>query len=50
MISGKLLQIANGAVYDENGKTHIIHEFKLDTLEDVIEAVKMLCRKLLRLV
>ena len=39
VVSGKLLQIANGAVYDENGKTHIINESKLDTLEDVIEAV-----------
>ena len=39
VVSGKLLQIANGAVYDENGKTHNIHESKLDTLEDVIEAV-----------
>lgn len=39
VVSGKLLQIANGAVYDENGKTHIIHKSKLDTLEDVIEAV-----------
>lgn len=39
VVSGKLLQIANGAVYDENGKTHIIHESKLDTLEDVIEAI-----------
>lgn len=39
VVSGKLLQIANGAVYDENGKTHISHESKLDTLEDVIEAV-----------
>jgi SNF2 family DNA or RNA helicase len=39
VVSGKLLQIANGAVYDEDGKTHIIHESKLDTLEDVIEAV-----------
>ena len=39
VVSGKLLQIANGAVYDEDGKTHIIHEFKLDTLEDVIESV-----------
>lgn len=39
VVSDKLLQIANGAVYDENGKTHIIHESKLDTLEDVIEAV-----------
>lgn len=39
VVSGKLLQIANGAVYDENGKPHIIHESKLDTLEDVIEAV-----------
>lgn len=39
VVSGKLLQIANGAVYDEDGKTHIIHESKLDTLEDVIESV-----------
>lgn len=39
VVSNKLLQIANGAVYDENGKNHIIHESKLDTLEDVIEAV-----------
>lgn len=39
VVSGKLLQISNGAVYDEDGKTHIIHESKLDTLEDVIESV-----------
>ena len=39
VVSGKLLQIANGAVYDEDGKTHIIHESKLDILEDVIESV-----------
>ena len=39
VVSGKLLQIANGAVYDEDGKTHIIHESNLDTLEDVIESV-----------
>ncbi len=34
----KLLQMANGAVYDENGKVKWIHDHKLDVLEDVIEA------------
>lgn len=38
VVSNKLLQIANGAVYDENGETHIIHEAKLDALGDIIEA------------
>lgn len=37
-VSNKLLQIANGAVYDGEGKVHIIHHAKLDALEDVIEA------------
>ena len=35
---GKLLQMANGAVYDENGNARFIHERKLDALEDLIEA------------
>lgn len=36
-LSNKLLQFANGAVYDENHNTHVIHDFKLDALEDIIE-------------
>lgn len=37
VLSGKLLQMANGAVYDENDKAHPIHDRKLDVLEDLIE-------------
>lgn len=37
VLSGKLLQMANGAVYDSGNKAHVIHEKKLDTLEDLIE-------------
>lgn len=37
-LSGKLLQMANGAVYDENGSVANIHDRKLDALEDIIEA------------
>lgn len=37
-LSGKLLQMANGAVYDENRIVHHIHDRKLDALEDLIEA------------
>lgn len=37
-LSNKLLQIANGAVYDENGKVRWIHDCKLDALEDLVEA------------
>ena len=37
-LSNKLLQIANGAVYDENGKVRWIHDRKLDALEDLVEA------------
>lgn len=37
-LSNKLLQLANGAVYDENGKVREIHSRKLDALEDLIEA------------
>ena len=39
VVSNKLLQIANGAVYDEDGRVHPIHHAKLDALEDVIEAI-----------
>ena len=37
-LSGKLLQMANGAVYDENHSVAKIHDRKLDALEDLIEA------------
>ena len=37
-LSSKLLQCANGACYDENGTVRIIHDRKLDALEDLIEA------------
>jgi SNF2 family DNA or RNA helicase len=37
VLSGKLLQMANGAVYDEMGTAHLIHNRKLDALEDLIE-------------
>lgn len=37
VLSGKLLQMANGAVYDEAGFSHHIHDRKLDALEDLIE-------------
>jgi SNF2 family DNA or RNA helicase len=36
-LSGKLLQMANGAVYDDHGAVIHIHDRKLDALEDVIE-------------
>jgi len=37
VLSGKLLQMANGAVYTEEGKAIHIHDRKLDALEDLIE-------------
>ena len=36
-LSGKLLQMANGAVYDENNTSTSLHDCKLDALEDLIE-------------
>lgn len=38
VLSGKLLQLASGAVYDEHGQTVQVHSAKLDALEDLIEA------------
>lgn len=37
-LSNKLLQMANGAVYDENGSVREFHQKKLEMLEDLIEA------------
>lgn len=37
-LSNKLIQMANGAVYDENGEVKHIHDRKLEALEDLVEA------------
>ena len=37
-LSGKLSQMANGAIYTDTGETVSVHERKLDALEDIIEA------------
>lgn len=37
-LSNKLTQMANGAVYGEDGKVIAMHDRKLDALEDLIEA------------
>jgi SNF2 family DNA or RNA helicase len=37
-LSGKLLQMANGAVYDDDGNVFHIHDAKLDALEEIVEA------------
>jgi len=37
-LSGKLCQMANGAVYGDDGAVQHIHDRKLDALEDLIEA------------
>ncbi len=37
-LSGKLSQMANGAIYDDARNTISIHDRKLDALEDIIEA------------
>ena len=36
-LSNKLLQYANGAIYDENHDYHVVHDQKLDVLEEIIE-------------
>lgn len=38
VLSNKLLQLANGAVYDEAGGVVELHDAKLEALDDVIEA------------
>lgn len=39
-LSGKLCQMANGAVYSEAGEAVHIHDRKLEALEDIIEAAQ----------
>lgn len=37
-LTNKLLQFANGAIYDLEGQVHRIHDIKLDALEEMLEA------------
>ena len=37
VVTGKLLQLANGAIYDADHNYHVIHDAKLDALEDLVE-------------
>lgn len=37
-VTGKLLQMANGGIYSEDGTAYTIHDQKLDALEDIIES------------
>lgn len=39
VLTGKLVQLANGAIYDNEKGTIQIHDKKLDALEDIIEAM-----------
>ena len=37
VLANKLLQFANGSVYDENKKQHDIHNAKIDALKEIVE-------------
>lgn len=39
VVVGKLLQMANGQIYDDEGQVHQIHEAKLEALSEIIENV-----------
>jgi SNF2 family DNA or RNA helicase len=36
-LAGKLLQMCNGAVYDEDGEAHLIHDLKIKAIKEIIE-------------
>lgn len=36
-LTNKLLQFANGAIYDMDGQAHHLHDIKLDALEELLE-------------
>ena len=36
-LSTKLLQFANGAVYDEDGVAHVVHDLKIEIIKELIE-------------
>jgi SNF2 family DNA or RNA helicase len=37
VLTGKLLQYANGAIYDDEKNSHIVHDVKLEALGEIIE-------------
>lgn len=37
VMSNKLLQFCGGAVYDEDGKAHIVHDVKIKALQEIVE-------------
>lgn len=37
VLVGKLAQMANGAVYDDLGKVELVHDAKLDALEEIVD-------------
>lgn len=39
-LTGKLLQLSNGAVYDENRAVHPVHECKIEALREMVEALR----------
>ena len=40
VLVGKLLQMANGAVYDENGNVNLFHNHKLECLREILESTE----------
>lgn len=38
VLANKLHQMANGRIYDENKAARVVHDAKLDSLEDIVEA------------
>ena len=38
-LTNKLLQLSNGAIYDEEGNTHVIHDAKLEALSELLESL-----------
>ena len=39
MVTGKLLQLAGGAVYDANKTAQIVHNCKIDAFTELIESL-----------
>lgn len=39
-LSNKLLQLSNGAVYDENKKAHLLHDEKIEALKEIVEEAR----------
>jgi len=40
VLSGKLRQMVGGRIYDKNGDTHVVHDEKIEDLEEVIEELQ----------